>query len=265
MKRMVLFVLLIAIFYSRIADAEKIAVEILADKNFRPYTYVEKGEIKGIYTEIVKIIFDRIDGYKVTLRPVSWKYGLHLLKIGKGFALYPPYLHLQKRPYIRPYSLPIIQEQVVVFCNAKTMETPRDRWPEDFFNLTISNMSGFTVGGKKFFTAVRAGKIKIVEGNSHEAILISLGKGDTNCYINDRLSILYTLERMKKDGRYLKHYLKLIEAVKVSVENGYLGFTKNDKGQFPFKIDFVTKFNKELVKMIKSGERDKIIKEFLER
>ena len=73
MKHLVLFVLLTAIFYSRIVVAEKIAVEILADKTFRPYTYEENGEIKGIYTEIVKIIFERMDGYKVTLRSVSWK------------------------------------------------------------------------------------------------------------------------------------------------------------------------------------------------
>ena len=70
--------------------------------------------LSGAYESIKGALFVYPDPLinKETINRIP--YASALLKIGKGFALYPPYLHLQKRPYIRPYSLPILQEKDLV-------------------------------------------------------------------------------------------------------------------------------------------------------
>jgi len=51
---------------------------------------------------------------------------------------------------------------------------------------------------------------------------------------------------------------KLIEGVTITNKQGYLGFTKNDRGRFYFKDDFLQQFNHTINDMKKQGEIKKI-------
>lgn len=87
--------------------------------------------------------------------------------------------------------------------------------------------------------------------------------GRTDVYVNDRLSILWEISRIKKEGLYDEggKYDIIIEGPTLSVENGYLGFTNRDKGVFTYKEDFKKKFNAIIIEMKKSGKIDEIITE----
>jgi polar amino acid transport system substrate-binding protein len=174
--------------------ADDIKVTVYADQNYPPYSYIKNGKLTGIYTNIFKAAFTKMDGYQVKIEAVPWRRGLKLLENGQGFALYPPYFYLTERPYIWPYSLPILDEKVVVYCAEDILiNDKRPNWPEDYYGLTIGNNAGFQVGGKKFIQAVKDQKINVYEAKGTNNILM-LGLGRTDCYINDRLSILWGLK-----------------------------------------------------------------------
>lgn len=241
-------------------------VVIYADENYPPYSYVEKGEPVGIYTNIVKEAFSRMAGYNIEIKAVPWKRGQAQLKKGTGLALYPPYMNLQKRPWMWPFSLPLVDERVVVFCHeAILFRSLRPNWPEDYYGLTIGRNAGFLLGGEKFTKAAKDGKIKISEAKDNRGNILKLGKKRIDCYLNDRISILWELKKLKEEGLYDEggKHAKLIEGASIAIEQGFLGFTDKDDGKFSYKDDFLKKFNMAIYDMRKSGELEGIIDDYL--
>jgi len=264
--RVTVRVLLLFQIFSATVFANEINVVVYAENNYPPYSYEEEGELKGIYTKILKKVFSRMKGYRVDIKAVPWKRGLIYLETGKGFALYPPYYRPKERPYIKPYSVPILDEKVVVFCTEKILEQSRLDWPEDYYGLTIGNNRGFKLGGDKFWKAVEEGKIRIQETDGNRRNILKLGFGRVDCYMNDRFSIIWELNRLRKSGKYANNKLdKLKEGTSISSEQGFLGFTDRDNGNFYFKDDFVKKFNVVINKMKKTGEVQKIIDDFINK
>lgn len=92
-------------------------VTIFADDAYPPYSYVENGRAVGIYPEILRAADVLMTEFEIELQPIPWRRGLKLLEAGRIFALLPPYYYPQRRPYIHPYSDPILDEEVVV-CSA---------------------------------------------------------------------------------------------------------------------------------------------------
>ena len=249
------------------AGAAEIKVTVYCDDNYPPYSYGVDGKARGVYPAILTQAFSRLEGYRVTILPIPWKRGLHYIKGGKGFAIFPPYYRPKMRPYMWPYSAPILREELVVFCREDVLAlTPRKKWPEDFFGLTIGKNAGFASEGKAFNEAVKHGEIAMNEAKSNRSNILKLGLKRTDCYINDRLSIVWELNKLKKEGVYDeggKHDV-LREALSISSEWGYLGFTRMDFGRFYFKNDFIDKFNTVILDMQANGEIQTIADQFIE-
>jgi polar amino acid transport system substrate-binding protein len=188
------------------------------------------------------------------------------LREGTGFALFPPYMNLIDEPWTWPYSLPLFQEKVVAMCREDIMTKPRPKWPEDYYGLTIGNNAGFIVGGAEFDKAVKEGKMKMQEAKDNEANVMKLALKRLDCYINDKLSILWTLNQLKKAGTYDEKagHAKIVEGTTIAVEHGFLGYTDRDKGAFPFKTDFAKKFDTIIYQMYRRGEIERIGKEFMQ-
>jgi polar amino acid transport system substrate-binding protein len=188
-----------------------------------------------------------------------------LLRTGTGFALYPPYMNTKDEPWTWPYSLPLYEEKVVAVCRKDVLDAkPRKRWPEDFYGLTIGNNAGFIVGGEAFDKAARAGLLQVEEGKDSETNIIKLGLGRIDCYINDRVSIQWTLNQLKAEGRYKEDgkHAELVEAAQIAVKQGFLGYTSRDNGRFTYKADFVRQFDNAIAQMKRSGEIDTIARNF---
>ncbi|MBU2711239.1 transporter substrate-binding domain-containing protein, partial [Zooshikella harenae] len=95
------------------------SVTIIADEDYPPYSYKKDGKMAGIYTDILRAVFDAMPDYKVTIEGVPWKRGLKMMEDSDSFALYPPYKHAG-RPYME-YSMPILSEEVAVYCIDKVL------------------------------------------------------------------------------------------------------------------------------------------------
>jgi polar amino acid transport system substrate-binding protein len=246
--------------------AANIAVTIYADDGYPPYSYLDKGKAAGLYADIIRAVVAHIEGYDVEIKPVPWKRGMELLRIGKGFALFPPYKNTKDEPWTWPYSEPLLDEHVVAYCNPKALKKrPVQRWPEDFYGLRVGNNAGFIVGGEAFDQAVKEGKIIIQEARDSLANIRKLRLGRIDCYINDRQAILWTLRDLKvKHGpdQPLREG-EIVEAVAIAVKQGYLGYTDRDQGAFPFKADFVKKFDAAVLHMKRNGDIERIVAAFL--
>ena len=67
MKRIILGALLLTSSY-----ATQI-VELACDKAYKPYSYKDGKEAKGIYVDIIKVAISKIPDYDVKFKPVAWK------------------------------------------------------------------------------------------------------------------------------------------------------------------------------------------------
>lgn len=263
MKRLISLFSMFLIFVFAGSSYAETAVTVYADDGYAPYSYKEGAEAKGIYNEILKAVFAKMPDYKVTIEPVPWKRALKYMETGEGFAISPPYLRPKERPFINPYSVPIFEEEVVVFCREEILKTPRPNWPKDYYDLKVARNAGFASGGDEFMQAVKDGKIKLDEAKTNRENILKLLEGHTDAYINDRLSILQSLKAVQAEKDKYKN-VKILEGTLVSTEKAYLGFTSMDKGKFAFKDDFVKKFNAAIEDMKAKGEIKAIADKFLE-
>lgn len=236
------------------------AVKIFGDDAYPPYSFKDnKGQMTGIYTLVLREIFDQMPEYRVSLEGYPWKRGLNEIERGKIFALYPPYKREKERPFME-YDMPILDEQLVVFCHEKVLLKPRKEWPKDYYGLTIGNNSGFAAGGDAFWAAVKRGDIKVEETKGTSKNLQKLIAGRIDCYMNDGLSIQWELKALQKQGKY--NGVSVKKGAVISSEQGFLGFA-TDGGAFPFKGDFKATYHQVLEKMKASGRIDEIIDSFI--
>jgi polar amino acid transport system substrate-binding protein len=245
----------LAIFFAASSLAAT-TVEIYGDDGYAPYSYKEGGGMAGIDTRIIAEANKRIPDYDIVLKPISWKKGLSLLEKGKIGFLYPPYYRPELRPYMA-YSDALMTEKLVLFCRSELVDKGLNAFPEDFSGLSVGKKLGFAPGGK-FKKASDDGIIKVVEVKDTKAILNRVLKGGLDCYINDKLSVLFELKDMQAQGAYDGTGIK--ESATMSTEEAFIGVTKHlDK--FPYTADFISQFNKALAEMKAEGVVEKIINE----
>lgn len=257
--------LLLGFMMLTLCRAADIAVTIYADEGYPPYSFTQAGKPAGLYYEIIKAALARMPGYRVTVQPVPWKRGMAMLEQGTALALYPPYLNTRDEPWTWPYSLPLYDEHVVAICRKEVVAKKMPMlWPSDFYGLTIGNNAGFIVGGSDFSEAVKAGKIRVEEARDNRTNILKLGLKRLDCYINDRISIEWTKQQLQRAGQYDEGgtHARLVEAAVIAVEQGFLGFTDRDQGKFPYKQDFVKKFDNVIYQMKRRGEIARIAEQF---
>ncbi|MGK0273145.1 MAG: polar amino acid transport system substrate-binding protein [Cocleimonas sp.] len=235
------------------------SVSLYGDEDYPPYSYLENGEMKGIYTEVLKKVIEKMPDYNIELKGTPWKRGLANVESGQIFALYPPYYRPDSRPYME-YETAILNEELTLYCSDKITQEDRKNWPEDYHGLTIANNAGFSAGGEQFWTDVKAGKITVKETKGTNNNLKKLIHRRVDCYLNDGLSIEWALKQLKEKGVY--NGSGVSKALTISAEQGYLGFATNGN-QFSYKNDFTKKYNFIVNEMKSSGEVDKIIANFL--
>ncbi len=238
-----------------------------------PFAFADGGgKLTGIYIEMTRKAIDRMPDYSVTFKVLPWARAKRLTKKGKVFAILPPYFHAHdwltddtKKPYIWPYSLKLHHQSDVVICREDVARTPRPNFPEDYKGLSFVMFNGDGRGGVKFAEMVKNGDITLQSVQKINNILAMLQKKRADCTAYSELPFAWSVKNLKTSGEY-KKFDKGVNLVKVATINtnaGYLGYTDvDDEKNYPFKKDFTIKFDIEIHKMKKSGEVQKIIKEF---
>ncbi|WP_247749539.1 substrate-binding periplasmic protein [Pseudoalteromonas viridis] len=245
--QMVRWLLWLSIFTSSIVRAASpVPVTILADDSYPPYSYVQDGKLVGIYPTLIleaaKLIKEE---YRVELRPIPWKRGVAALEQGEAFALMPPYIHLDTRPYIWPYSVALKQEEVVAFCNPGiTLQniTQRD---SELAPINIGLNAGFLILDDALKEARKTGRIIVWENKNTRANIIKLFKKRVDCYINDRLSTLIGISDLQGQLPGLSAQSFVEDRIVLS-RSAHIGYLKGYEGKYPYKADFIAKMDEAL-------------------
>ena len=262
--RGILYCLILTVSRFVSADTSPV-VTILADDSYPPYSYVEDGQLKGIYVDIVAQAAQLIaKHYQVKLIGAPWKRGLREIKEGSAFAILPPYQHIEKRPFIWPYSIALMTEVVVAFCqqdiNIKTQINEVIPTKEKVINIGIN--SGYLILNKELERAKKQGAIKIQENKDTHANIMKLFYKRIDCYVNDRISTLWELSRMQKNNTKMS-FDRIDEALLIMTQTAHIGYSDNEKHQFHFKEDFIERMDVALSRLRKSGKIEAIIARYL--
>ncbi len=244
--------LMLLLFTTRSFAEPQYRVSIMVDESYPPYTYMINGELNGIYVDLVRQAARLIDSkYQVELVPVPWKRGLADLEHGTAFAIMPPYKHIQKRPYIWPYSVPLLEEVVVAYCNSgftlkniehrDTSETP--------INLGIN--AGYLILDDVLTQALAQNKIQVWENKDTYSNVMKLVKGRIDCYLNDRLSTVLVMRNIKRSEPDIDLNGVLEDRV-ILRRTAHIGYVKDGLEQYPYKLDFIAQMDEALLKVMAS-------------
>ena len=238
-------------------------VLLYGDDDYPPYSYVEHGQLKGIYTDIVRAAVQDMPQYQVQLRPVPWKRGVLMLQTGAAFALYPPYSWRSERPYVG-YSAPLLMEQLVVFCNQEVVAQRKlQRWPADYAGLHIGVNAGFLLGDAALMASLQAEKIVLDAAKGTRTNLLKLMRGRIDCYVSDRLSAQWELQRIRRESPPGTPMQAIEEMAQLASQQGHLGFTVRRPATYPYREDFIEQFNAAIVRMQTNGAIRRIVDQAL--
>lgn len=238
-------------------------VTILADDSYPPYSYIENGKAKGLYVDIVKEASKFLaPQFKINIIASPWKRALSEIKKGSAFALIPPYKHIKERPYIWPYSVQIIKEEVVAFCNKNVKLS-------DHINKVTSPLehplfiginAGYLVLNENLKQAKEEDRIVISENKSTQANIMKLYTKRIDCYINDKYSINYELSKMKKERAI--NFDNIKQGLLIMVKTGHIGYTNAPMHSYPFKEDFVFRMDEALLRLKSTNQYQKIMNSY---
>lgn len=226
------------------------AITIVGDDAYPPYSFKENGKVTGIYTDIIqRALLTMNNSSVISLMP--WKRGLSSIKSKAIDALFPPYYRPKQRPYMS-YSTDILNETPVIFCNAEVAGKLKN-FPNDYQGIRLGRNSGF-ISGEDVDKAVEDGIIMVFEAKGMAANLKKLISKRVDCYLNDRLSILYELKKMTVRGEYEPG--SVVETYALASEKGYLAI--NSDASLETKM-FMEEFNSVIEEMKASGKIDEIV------
>ncbi|HLD68396.1 MAG TPA: hypothetical protein VJA19_20435, partial [Pseudomonas sp.] len=160
-----------------------------------------------------------------------------------------------ERPYM-DYSRPLLAEKVVVYLNPGTARSHAIAdFPGAYLGLNIGMNDGFSVVQNPLFEQMRErGQLIVSYARDNRSNLLKLSRERIDAYINDRLSILWTLQQLQQRGELQAEIANaLVEGPTLSVEHGHLGITNRDQGRFAFKADFMRSLDAALVELERTG------------
>lgn len=221
---------------------------IYGDDSFPPYSYSQRGELVGIYPTLVGAVLARMPEFDTRLAPVPYKRGLQQLQQGQIFALLPPYLRPQERPWMS-YSAPLLNERTLVFCRTNLGPAPH-QWPNDFRQLRLIQNLGFTSVRNR--TPSLSGELQVSEAAGNREAVIATLSNHADCYINDERAIVWTLDQLHGQG-LLADPQQLRPMAVVADEAAHLGFNANSR-RYPDQAVFIARFNAELAALKASGQ-----------
>ncbi|WP_375749603.1 substrate-binding periplasmic protein [Vibrio sp. HN007] len=238
-------------------------VLIVGDSQHPPFSYIEDGENKGIYTEIVQQTLNRMNHTAVSIELYPWKRSLAMVERGNAQAIFPPHYFPGKRPFLIDYSVPMMTEYASVFCNKRSLSQKgielngNQIWPEDFFDASFVLSRGVKMGGDAFWAGVENKTISAEEVNGPENALNMVLTGRKDCHINDKVTVQWYLSNVFTGERVEDVSLAAV----IAEEAGYLAVGADWSDDQ--RSEFLEQFNQELNILINDGSVEEIIERYI--
>ncbi|WP_440056543.1 substrate-binding periplasmic protein (plasmid) [Pseudoalteromonas sp. T1lg65] len=228
-----------------------VRVTILADESYPPYSYRQDGEMRGIYVRLVQQAASLIaDEYEVEILGVPWKRGILSIQEGEHFAILPPYIHRDSRPYMWPYSVTLQEEVVVAFCNqGSSLKGLPNTTPTHVINVGLN--AGYKILDNALKQSQQLGLVQIWENKDTISNVEKLAKGRIDCYVNDRISTQIALDSIAAPPLSLD-ISAIIEDKVLMRRTAHIGYRSGYNERFPYKRDFIVKMDQALMQVTKS-------------
>jgi polar amino acid transport system substrate-binding protein len=256
-KFFIIFYLIFSIYTFSITN-----ITIYSDSNYPPYCYEENGKAKGLYIDILNHIFSKMKNYNIKFQPIPWERGKVLMQQGRGFALVPPYYHGYDWEYLYPYSLPIYKEKVVII-SLKNNNNSSLKFPDDYYNKTISNIRGYDGWlSPELKKLLLNNKIKLdnTSTSSKQQIRKLINKR-VNFILLEKFVFEYTLKKLNKEKIIDNSLSDFIINFTVTEEPVYIGYSKYFNA--PYSLDFKQEFDNLLYLAQKNNEFQEIINKYI--
>ncbi|MCW8091237.1 transporter substrate-binding domain-containing protein [Alteromonas ponticola] len=260
---------------SAFATAQRI--EIYTYDTLPPFAYTdEDGRLTGLYVELVKKVVQRMPNYDVVFKVVPWQRAKLMAQKGEAFAILAPYFHAHdwltedtKRPYLWPYSMSLYTQQDMVVCTAAAAVIARPYYPEDYEGLNFVMWRGDGRAGVEFNQMVDDNKLSVTYVNDIKTAIELLRLGRADCTVTSKLPYSWLSRELAKEKKGSKgdggKAVKLVKMNVVATNDAYLGYTDvNDKKNFPFKDDFVMKFDIQLYHLKRNGTVNRLTQKYMD-
>lgn len=221
--------------------------------NLPPFVYEEHGVIKGMYVDIVKEVFDRMQ-QPINIRFYPWPRAVNMIKEGEADAIFP----LGKDPE---------RELFAEYPNEVLFEMPTSLFVRKDSPITFGGdfkpLSSYRFGvvrgakfGEQFDEAVRNGAItRIEEVTDFHQNILKLVNNRLDIIVGPRHNILFLLKELKLQGAVKELSPSLTPPWFV-----YLAFSK----QRALSPELEERFVRTLQEMKRDGTYDKIIQAYIQ-
>jgi polar amino acid transport system substrate-binding protein len=254
----------IAIFSNALV-AQPIEVELLVDKNFEPYSYLENGNVTGIYADLVEAAFSLMPDFNVKLTAVNWNEGKKRIENGETLGLVGVYFHGHDWPYMYPYSIAFGQETVITICHEKVLGQKREQWPQDYKGLLVGNIEGYDGWLDNQVRSENNTKyVNFLEVPNINIALQMVGTGNLDCALFESTAFDFAKSQQVEAGKLREQFTTPIMASQISSNPVHLGYSRKAiiENKFPYAFEFQQAFDIAIFQLERSGKADLIRKKY---
>jgi len=240
---LILSVLLIPVSVS----AEKTL--IFPNDPWPPFVLGKEGSesTEGIGVDLMRAIFNRIDGVSVKIPLVPWKRALNLVEQGKADAI-PLLYKTAERELVMDFSDALFPSQDLVWYSKSHFPNGLE-WEvtDDFKPYTMGVVTGYNYS-KEIDKAINDREIKTVKAKNVKQLLIMLSGGRIDVAIANKVVGAALIKKEFKNRNIISMKKPISE------DNYYMAFSKKTSAR-----DLLPKINSVIAELKKEGEIQKII------
>lgn len=242
-KTVLTFILLLSLASTAFADSLKIVT-----LSYPPYEYLEKEDVRGIATRVVREVFKRMN-VSIEIELLPWVEALEAVRSGRADAVYTAFKTPEREKYLLYPDVELIGQTTAFFVHAgKDIE----------YNGDLRALSQYRFGvvrgvsyGSLFDDAVKSGLIDdlVVSEEGCESIRRFLA-GESDILVSNRLEARTILRNMDREG--------VAEALSPPLQyvRSYLAFSKKSE-----HLDLMKEFEATLLQMRMDGSYGRLLQQ----
>lgn len=210
---------LLALLTMLISPALRAEPEVLLSsiKNYQPYSYVENGEITGLYNDIAREVFRRAE-VPLRIELISFHSVLRKIRIGFSHVMIGA-LQTPERDYYADYlPTPLASISTSLFVHSDS----------DINDVSVAALKGKVIGIKQGFimdtefeAAANQGLFKRYEVETERQLVLMLLKGRIDGFIHTTERSLFYIEQLDKNQQ-----IQLLDPPIVNQQPSFLAFSR---------------------------------------
>ncbi len=221
-----------------------------------PMAFIDKGEIKGIAVDVLRILQKRI-GFEANIQIMPFKRSLRALVTGEIDATAQIYKYKEREQFVIFTELPTYWAKHYVFVKKGKEFDFKSGSLQSLYGKRVGKDRGYFIS-EEFIQAVREGRIDLDEAQHTGLNLNKLLRNRIDCYISNYYIAAYSITRLGYQGRIVHLPEPLLKK-----KGTYMAISRKSVN-IKDKQGFISRMNEELKDMHDSGLIMQIINTYIE-